>query len=143
MGVVEVGIALAIGSAASSVYSYQQNKEGIEQQKKAAEAQSNIQQAANIRQARQVRREQRQKAAAIQQMAQNTGTASSSGQMGAVGSIASQAGSNIGWQGQQAAASRAITRFNQNAADAQGNALLGQTAGGIFKDFSGIAFGLA
>lgn len=136
-----VGLAFTAASTISTGVSYMEQKDAMKEQKKAQRAETAMQLEENKRAARQVRREQRIKAAAIEQAAQNTG-AKGSGLEGAVGSIGSQAASNIGFQGVRSGAAQAISNFNQRAADAEGNALLAGAVGGIFKDWAGVSFGM-
>lgn len=137
-----VGLAFTAASTISTGVSYMEQKDAMREQKKAQRAETAMQMEENKRAVRQVRREQRIKAAAVEQASQNTGVAQSSGQIGAVGSIGSQAASNIGFQGVRSGAAQAISNFNQRAADAEGNALLAGAVGGIFKDWAGVSFGL-
>lgn len=125
------GVALA-----TTAYSISEQKS---EAKKAARAQTQIRNEENAKnkaqqmvERRQQLREERIKRARVVQAAQNTGTAASSGETGAVSSLGTQLGSNLGFNQSMIRSGERISIFAQQAADAQtrqGNAaMLGQFA---------------
>lgn len=94
-----------------------QQQQAADEQKKAREEQKAAQDAQAAAERRAQIREERVKRARVVQASQNTGVGDSSGEIGGVGSSATQLGSNLGFNiGQREAASN-ISDYNQNAAD--------------------------
>lgn len=119
MGIEVVLAAVALTSTVAS----------IDQQRKAAKAQGkarNEEKARNTAQQmaerRQQVREERIKRARVMQAAENTGTAGSSGELGAVSSIGTQLGANLGFNQSMIESGNRISGYAQQAADAQGKA---------------------
>lgn len=116
---------LVVGAVAASSYvSYTERKEAKKDAKRAANEQRKAQSEQRAQQAaqqaaerRQQIREERVRRAKILQSAQNTGTAGGSGVAGAVGSLSTQLGANIGMNLGAIQASNRISAFMQNAAD--------------------------
>jgi len=118
-----MGAAAAV--AATSYYEGQQArkeqedllKQSADEQRKARGIQEagNAQAASNER--RQQIREERVRRAKIMQSAQNTGTAASSGEFGAVGGLSTTLSSNIGSNLGAIQRGQEISTLNQNAAD--------------------------
>ena len=133
--------ALAVASLAVTVKSgLDANKQAkiaaTEQLKaKAEQKASNAAQAAAER--RQQIREERVKRARILQSSEGTGVSGSSGETGAIGSLSTQLGSNIGFNLGMLDRAGNISDFSQNAADAMTNMNLatirGQNATNIFS----------
>lgn len=100
--------------AAGTAYSVDQSEKARSDRNKAADAQKDAQKeqkAANAAQAAQERRQQirdeRIRRARILQAGENTGTEESSGEFGAIGSLATQLGTNLGFNlGQLSSANR-------------------------------------
>lgn len=125
------GVALA-----TTAYSISEQKS---EAKKAARAQTQIRNEENARnksqqmvERRQQLREERIKRARVIQAAQNTGTAASSGETGAVSSLGTQLGSNLGFNQSLIRSGERMSIFAQQASDAQGRqnnaAMLGSLA---------------
>ena len=113
---------VAVASLALGVNAALENKQAGKAQKRAR----NEQQAQNRAQQMQERsnqiREERIKRARIMQASENTGTAGSSGEAGALGGMATQLGSNIGFNQGAIRAGEQISIFSQQAADSASNA---------------------
>lgn len=129
---IEIGTALLLSTAASTaatIYSGEMQKEAASRSAAAQNRARNEQMAANAaeaaRERRQQIREERVKQARIMQASTNTGVAESSGEFGAIGSIATQVNSNIGFNLGAIQRAESISIFNQQAADAN---LAGQKA---------------
>lgn len=107
----------------TTAYSISQNQKAKAEQKK----QQGIQRASNLAQQQEERRrqirEERIKRARVLQSAENTGTAGSSGELGGIGSLATQLSNNIG------ANLGIIDRANQMSASAQSEASAKVNAG--------------
>lgn len=116
---------LVVGAVAASSYvSYTERKEAKKDAKRAANEQRKVQSEQRAQQAaqqaaerRQQIREERVRRAKIIQSAQNTGTAGSSGMSGALSSLSTQLGTNIGFNIGASQAGDRMSRFMQNAAD--------------------------
>lgn len=118
---VEVAIAV-VALAVAGAATYSANR----QAKKAAEAQreaSNINQASDRNKEadarRQQIREQRIRVAQVEQSAQNTGVSSSSGELGSLSALTTNAGANLASMSGQGLANQGIAQQNQNALNAQ------------------------
>lgn len=120
---------IAAASTASAVYSGEVQKDAANKSASAQNRARNEQAASNAaeaaRERRQQIREERVKQARIMQASSNTGVAESSGEFGAIGSIATQVNSNIGFNLGAIQRAENISIFNQQAADAN---LAGQKA---------------
>lgn len=122
--------AIGLGtSVAATAVGISQNQ----RQRKAAAAGQAEQKAANAAQAaeeqRQKIREERIKRARIEQAAFNTGTNASSGEAGALGSLSTQLGVNLGSNSAAVNRANTISNLNQQAADAAGNAQIASAVG--------------
>lgn len=126
MGFDPVTVAIA-GAVIAGVGTYQQMeaaKDAKSDREQAANAQRQAQSEQRASQAaqaaaarRQQIREERVKRARIMQSSTNTGVSASSGELGAVGGLNTQLGSNLGYQQGQINAAGRISAFNQTAAD--------------------------
>lgn len=129
----------AVASAGTAAYAANQQKVAAgraqEAQAKAASEQKAVNASQFAQEQRQQIREERVRRARILQTSQNTGTAFSSGEAGAIGGMATQLSSNIGTNLAMKAASQQISLFNQQAADAQYDY---QKAGQLFSLASSI-----
>ena len=93
-------IASLVGSVGSQVMAAKEAKDAAKEQRRAQKVETAIQMEQNRKSAVQAIREARIRSAMVQQSATNTG-AMGSGQAGAIGSIQSQAGAALGFQGMQ------------------------------------------
>lgn len=126
MGVVTATIATlaAVASTVGAVQGYEARKDAQKANKAAANEQRKVQgeqkalnfQAQAEERRKQVR-EERVRRAKLLQASNNTGGAGSSGELGAVGSLATQLNANIGINLGKAAAGNRISGYLQNAAD--------------------------
>ena len=123
-----VAAALAL-TAVSSVATIQQqraankaNKKAAKEQEKARQDQRALQHQMRGEERREQIRAERIRRAQIEQAAENTGTAGSSGEFGAVSSVSSQFGANMGSIFGQQMHGDNITRHTQSAADYMGQA---------------------
>ena len=113
-----LAIASLVVAAGSAYAAHRQAQSAARARKKANEvssAQAQVKQQQDIRD--QVRAK-RIKRAQIMQAAADTGTQFSSGELGSVGALETQTATNIGDISGQAYSNRAISRLNQQAADA-------------------------
>lgn len=115
--------AISLGtSTVATAYGISQNNK----QRKAQEQAQKEQKAANFEAAaneqRQKIREERIRRARIEQAAANTGTTGSSGEAGAIGSLSTQLGVNLGMNLSAVERGSRISDLYQTAADAGGNA---------------------
>lgn len=140
--IVAVG-ALAV-SAGAAYAGYQGRKDAQQASEQAAEEQRKSraeQQALNAQnqaiEQRKLIREERVRRGMIMQNSENTGTADSSGQFGAIGGLGTELGSNLGINAGRAAAGSRISGYLQNAADfnlaSQRAALGAQNADQLFS----------
>lgn len=113
----------------------------MSQQRKAAKAQGKIRNeeaarntAQQMQERRQQVREERIKRARVMQASENTGTSGSSGEAGAITSIGSQLGANLGFNQGMIESGRRISQYSQEAADAQGRASMFGTLAGMTGD---------
>lgn len=121
---VELGIASLVIGAYTAVKADSQSKKAAEAQKDAARAQqasSAEQQANQLMQREQERRQQvrenRIRVAQVMQNSANTGTSSSSGELGAVSSLNTQTSSNLGFISGAEMHTNAASMYNQQASD--------------------------
>ncbi len=101
----------------------------IDQQRKAGKANKKIRNeelarntAQQMQERRQQIREERIKRARVMQASENSGTTGSSGEVGAVSSLGTQLGSNLGYNQSMINSGNRISALSQQAADAQQNA---------------------
>lgn len=132
---------VAIASLAVGTASYVEQKNSAEDaqaaQQKAQSVQKGVQAAQAATERRNQIREERVRRARLMQASQNTGTVSSSGEMGAIGGLSTQLGTNIGTNLAMKAAGQEISLYNQQASDAMFSA---QQAGQLFS-LAGSVFG--
>lgn len=121
MGIETLIVGSLVASAASGVMASKEASSAAKEQRKAQKAETAIQIEQNKKAAIQGMREARIRSAMVQQSAANTG-AKGSGESGALGSIASQAGAAIGFQGMQQQAAMNQSQFMANASRAQSRA---------------------
>jgi hypothetical protein len=143
-----VSTIIAGAALATTVYSV---SEQSKQAKKSARAQENLQNEERARntgqqiaERRQQIREERVKRARVMQASQNTGVAGGSGEAGALSSLSTQLGSNVGFNQSMIQSGERMSIFAQQAATAQYKgqqaALLGSFANSA-ASFSGSIFG--
>lgn len=141
-------IGLAV-SAAGTVASVSKQREAQQSQRQAAEEQRKVRaeqkaqlasEAANER--RQQIREERVRRAQVIQASENTGVAGSSGEMGAVGNLATQLGTNIGFNVGSIARANRISEASQNAADLLGSAQNSLTKANTWGSVSGLGMSI-
>lgn len=129
-----MGAAVILAAASLAVTAYsavEQNKAAKEQaaaQKKVSEETTASNTARQMAERRQQIREERVKRARILASSEASGTTGSSGEIGAVGSLNTQLGSNVGSNQSAIQSGQRISVFQQQAADAQ---LDGQQAGAL------------
>ena len=143
---------IAAAALATTAYSISEQKS---EAKKAAKAQTAIRQEENAKnkaqqmaERRTQLREERIKRARVIQAAQNSGTAASSGETGAVSSLGTNLGSNLGFNQSMVRSGERMSIFAQQASDAQGRqqsaAMLGsfaQSAAPLASDLATSIFG--
>ena len=126
-------------TAASTVAGISNNR----QARKAQEASQSEQRAINkAQQAEEMRkhiREERIRRARILQSAEASGTSESSGEAGAISSLSTQLGSNMGFNQNLAARGAAISQFQQNAADAASDAQTWSMVGGLSQSVARVS----
>lgn len=121
MGIELVLGGLALGTAAEGVA---QQRKAEKQRKAGREVSRASQVTAAIEQRRQSVREERVRRARILASSEATGVSGSSGESGAISSLATNFGHNLGVTEGQTLASGAISGYNQKAANADYNARL-------------------
>jgi len=135
----EIVMAIAAGTkVVSTAMQINEMKDARKEALRAQQAEREVQREQNRRAVVNTLRKARIQRAMVQQSASNTG-AMGSGQAGAIGSIASQAGSSIGFQGMQQQAASNISMFNKRASAAESRA----GTFGALSDLSGQAFNYA
>lgn len=141
-------IGLGIG-AVGTIASIQQQRKAQKAQERAAgyqRANQAEQSAANEREAaiarRQQIREERIKRAQIIQAAENTGTADSSGVIGALGGMTTTLGSNLGINSGMVAQGQRISFNSQMAANFMSRAQTYQNRSGFYGQLAGVGFGI-
>lgn len=139
MGVEAAIITALVAQTGSQIMAANEAREAAQQQRKAQKVETAIQMEQNKKNAIQAMREARIRSAMVQQSAVSTG-ATGSGQAGAMGSIRSQAGAAIGFQGMQQQAALNQSQFLANASRAQSKAGTFAAAGDIFGNLAN--FGL-
>ncbi len=111
-------------SAAAAANSAEQQRIASNEQKKSQREQQAINASKAAQERRQQIREERIRRAQIIQASENTGTTASSGQIGAVGSAATQFSGNVGFNLGMQRSADLISNFQQNAQDALDNATM-------------------
>lgn len=115
--------AIGLGtSTAATAYGVSQNIRQRKAQEQAQKEQKAQNFAAQADEQRQKIREERIRRARIQQAAENTGTGGSSGESGALGSLSTQLGVNLGVNSDAVARGGRISQLSQSAANAVSNA---------------------
>ena len=125
-------------SAVGTVAGIMNNRDARKEQQKVQAVQNASNRAQQLEEQRKQIREERVKRARIMQASENTGVANSSGEMGAVGGLATQLSSNMAYN--QGAVQRAsdIGSFQQNAADAAGQAQMWGAIGSLAPTVIGV-----
>src|SRR5574341_325386 len=117
---------LLVGSLLTTAYAVSKQQEAQQEarkeQKKAKAEQGAINAAKAAQEQRQQIREERIRRARILQASENTGVSESSGQVGAVSGLSTQLQTNLGFNEGMISSANRITEFQQNAADALGEA---------------------
>lgn len=141
------GLALAAGGAALS---YSQQRRSAAQASRAEDEQKRAQAEASADRAsqaaaerRQQVREQRIQRARILQASENTGTAGSSGEGGALGSLSTQLSANLGMNQAGYQRGQRISMFNQNAADFMGQARVSSDKASMFSSLGQLGQGIS
>lgn len=132
-----MGLELLVGLAvATTVASVDQQQKARSAQKQAASEQKAMNAADAMRERQRQMREERIARARIEQSSINTGVSGSSGEIGALSSLATQLSSNIGANLGKIQAANSISDFEQTAADALNRSRtydqMGQLAGSIY-----------
>lgn len=116
-----VGLAVAAVGTVGSLYMQSEAnsaaKDAANEQRKAQGVQVAQNAAAAAAERRKAAREERIKRATILQSAQNTGTASSSGEGGALSGMSTQFGANVGFNESMIGLGKMQSQYTQNAAD--------------------------
>lgn len=120
---------LAASAFVVSIYSAKQNRD---YQVKAGNEQRAANASAAAKERRQQIREERIRRATILQSSENSDVQGSSGESGALGSLSTQLGSNIGFNLGQMQSANNISIFQQKAADWQAIGQIAQQAGSMF-----------
>lgn len=139
MGVEAAIITALVAQTGSQIMAAKEAREAAQQQRKAQKVETAIQMEQNKKNAIQAMREARIRSAMVQQSAVSSG-AMGSGQAGAMGSIRSQAGAAIGFQGMQQQAALNQSQFLANASRAQSRADQFGAAADIFGNLA--SFGM-
>jgi hypothetical protein len=139
MGIEAFIVGSLVASTGSQIMAANEAKQAAQQQRKAQKVETAIQMEQNKKNAVQAMREARIRSAMVQQSAMNTG-ATGSGQAGTMGSIRSQAGAAIGFQGMQQQAALNQSQFLANASRAQSRAGQFGAAADLFGQLA--SFGL-
>ena len=129
MDPVTLGYMAVATLAAGTVVSADQQSRGRKVQRQGAEVQRAQNASEAARELRQQVREERIKRARILQSASNTGTAGSSGELGAISNISTNLGANLGANAGNINRANQISIFEQKAADLFSNAQLAQQLG--------------
>lgn len=125
----EVATLTAIASASTTAYSISQNRQAQKAQKRAGEVQAAQNKAQEMEERRRQIREERIKRARVEQASTNTGTAGSSGELGAVGGLATNLNANVGANMASVFQGGLLSAAAQDSADAQSNARMGSFLG--------------
>lgn len=130
MGIETVAaVATAVIAGASAYEQRRQGKRAAEAEEDAQKVAKAEQEAQRMEKTRAQIREERVRRAQITQSSTNTGVAGSSGEAGAVSSLGTQLGANIGSMTRQTNTANAISGFEQKAADARTKAAEAQAFG--------------
>ena len=130
----------AVAGVAGTIKSLNDANKANRQQKKARNAQRASAAAQAAQERRQQIREERIKRARVLQSAENTGTVGSSGEFGAVSSLSTQLGSNLGFNNAQIDLGGQISDATQKASDYAFDSKVSGQIGGMFLDLSGNLF---
>ena len=141
MGIETAAVVVTAVIAGASAYEQRrQSKKAAEKEEDAQAVAKAEQQAQQMEKTRAQIREERVRRSQIMQSSANTGTAGSSSEAGAVSSLGTQLGANIGSMTRQANSANAISSFQQDAADARAKgaqaAAFGEFASGAVDLFS-------
>lgn len=128
MGLEVIASIVAITATAASI---QQQGQAAKAQKKMRNEEKARNTAQQMAERRQQVREERIKRARVMQASENTGTAGSSGEIGAVSSIGSQLGANLGFNQSMIESGNRISGYAQQAANAQTNASVFNSIAGM------------
>lgn len=129
----QVLAASAAAAVLSGVGQAMQQKQAVQEQRRAQRATTAMEAERNKKAAIQTLRQARIQRAAMQVQAENSG-AKGSGVAGAVGSIASQAGASIGFQNMQAQGAKNVSLFLDRGARSESKAATFGSAKGTFSD---------
>ena len=140
MGLEVLAAVSAVAGVVGTVRSINAASSAKRQQTTAQAAQKASQAAQAAQERRQQIREERIKRARVLQSAENTGTAGSSGEFGAVSCIATQLGSNLGFNQGLLNLGNRISNAYQKAADYSFDSQIAGKVGGMFLDLSGNLF---
>lgn len=131
--------AMAVSTVASVAVSIDAQQKARKDQKKAADRQDAANEARRQAEMRQQFRQERIRRADILQQSQNTGVTGSSGEAGALSSLATQLSSNMGYNTAMNQNAKAISNLQQSAADHMGTANtaegIGRAANSIFAAY--------
>ena len=137
---------LAIAALAVATYSAVEADDNNRRSRNAQKKSASEQKAANAAQAAQERRaqirEERVRRARIIQAGENTNTVGSSGEAGALGSLSTQLGSNLGFNAGAIQRANNMSIFNQQAANYQGAAQRNQAIGSLSMSIFSAAGGI-
>lgn len=134
MGIeVAIGAAIAATSVVTGVMQYSAAKKADRARKEANAISSAQAKNDNIAAQRKAFREARLRRAQIMQSSENTGTAASSGQLGAVGVVGTNYGSNVATASGQTRSIVGINAANQRAADYEFKGAQAGAFGNIFS----------
>lgn len=122
---------VAVASLTLTVAGMQQQGQAAKAQKKARNEEKARNTAQQMAERRQQVREERIKRARVMQASENTGTAGSSGELGAVSSIGTQLGANLGFNQSMIESGNRIGGYAQQAANAQSNASVFNSLAGM------------
>ena len=141
MGIDPISLLLLTTTAVGGATAYNSYKEGKSAAKARNEAnrisgnQEQIEQSSETR--RRVRA-RRLEAARLEQSADNSGVAQSSGEIGGLASLSSQTSGNVANASGQSFTNNAINALNQKAADHEQNARNGEAKNEMFQSFTGL-----
>lgn len=136
--VVVVGLVL---QAYSVIEQQRQAKAAARSQKEASDIASAAAQNSEADKRRQIARQQRIRTAQIEQAASNTGTSQSSGELGSLASLSTNAGAALASMSGQTAAANGIGAANQNTLNAQSKAQTASSVGQVASSVTSMAQG--
>lgn len=126
-----VAVALAATAVAGTAYSINQQEKAASASRAAAATRQRQQEVQATRSRRAGVREAQRRRAMLRSQAQALGAVGGSGFSGAIGSISSQLGSNLGFSTQMTGMSRDITQFGMQEATALSNAQVGSSVASL------------